>query len=199
MTPNIFVRKEVLQNVSLDYETSLINIVNGLGYTGNPTYISPNTVWGLTNCLLFIPKEDTTLLPNDEILSEGAFQINAPEGLRVLAPGSNLSKIYEKIMNVTFSSSSLNFLKENIRKIIIEELELVKNIQLELEFSKVLITIKGSIFHEITDDKDVMLGDPLIASLACSVAKITRKPVKIENIEKNDRDKIINVTLKISD
>jgi hypothetical protein len=195
VAPNIFTKKILLENVGTDFVNISIQLTQQ--YAGTPYYISPNTIWGLKNCVLFIPKKENHLIPDPEILS--AKKIDPDLGIIIDAPGSKLSELYERYLNVSFSSVNLDYLKENLMKPIVDEYELAKKIELSYEFSKITIIIEKNIFEKITNTNNQIIGDPLIGSLACSIAKNTRKPIKIEEIIQYKKENITKLTLRVLD
>ena len=91
-----------------------------------------------------------------------------------------------------------------MKKALLDDLELLKDINIEINDDEVQITMRKSVFNDIIDEylpdnKHVngLIGDPLTSALACILAKITHKPIIITNISFNPTNDEIISTLKI--
>jgi len=195
--PTRFVKKEVLDSVILEPYMNYSKILDEFGYRGIPTYVSPGTLWGMSNTTLYIPKEDDKPLPSDEQLSGEEIFIENPQGLKLTPPGQPLSRLVEEDLGANFSTEDLEYLIFNLEKALVEGLEIVEGFNMEHEDGIVVVEVEGSIFHEgvnqLEDELDRCIGDPLSSALACIIARTTRQPVKIEKIEINDNETIRSI------
>jgi len=199
--PTRFVRKEILDATTETLE-SYYKLIEELGYEGIPYHISPSTLWGLSNTVLYIPKSDNTPNPTDEQLSASETFINNPQAIKLTPPGQNLSKLIEDELKTNFSTVDLEYLQYNLEKALVEVLEIAEAFQMESRESKIHVEMKGAIFHETIQEqnkseKKRQIGDPLNSAIACILARSTRKLVVIENIQIEPRERTIKTDFKL--
>jgi hypothetical protein len=99
--PTEFIRKEVLDSIS--EAQNIPHLVSELGYTGTLQYISPGTLWGLNNTVIWIPEKEETEQPSDEALSNQKTVIMEPKGLVLTPPGQGLSRLLEEELSTNFA------------------------------------------------------------------------------------------------
>jgi len=186
--PTRFVKKEVLDSVIMEPTMNYTKILDEFGYKGTPTYISPGTLWGMSNTTLYIPKKDDDAFPSDEQLSGEEIFIDNPQGLKLTPPGQPLSRLVEEDLGANFSTEDLEYLIFNLEKALVEGLEMVEGFNMEQEENRVVVEVEGSIFiegvNQLEDEVDRCIGDPLSSALACIIARTTRQPVTITDITK---------------
>jgi len=199
--PTRFIRKEILDTTIKPLE-SYHRLIEELGYEGTPQHISPSTLWGLRNTVIYIPKSDNTPKPTDEQLSTNETLIENPQAIKITPPGQNLSRLIEDELKTNFSTVDLEYLQHNLEKALVEGLEIAEAFQMEPMESTVHTEIKGAIFYEaireqIESKKLQQTGDPLNSAIACILARSTRKPVVIENIQIDPKEKTIKTDYRI--
>lgn len=198
--PTRFIRKEVLDATIRPLE-SYHRLIEELGYEGTPQHISPSTLWGLRNTIIYIPKSDNTPKPTNEQLSNYQALIENPKAIKITPPGQNLSRLIEDELKTNFSTVDLEYLQYNLEKALVEGLEIAEAFQMEHMESTVHTEIKGAIFYEAIreqiESKKLQTGDPLNSAIACIIARSTRKPVVIENIQIDPKEKTIKTDYKL--
>ena len=199
--PTRFIRKEILDATTKPLE-SYNRLIEELGYEGTPQHISPSTLWGLRNTVIYIPKSDNTPKPTDEQLSNNEALIENPQAIKITPPGQNLSRLIEDELKTNFSTVDLEYLQYNLEKALVEGLEIAEAFQMEPMESTVHTEIKGAIFYEAIREQieskiPHQTGDPLNSAIACIIARSTRKPVVIENIQIDPKNKTIKTDYKI--
>jgi len=106
----------------------------------------------------------------------------------------------ENELKTNFSTVDLEYLQYNLEKALVEGLEIAEAFQMEPTESTVQVEIKGTIFHktiqELNETKQ-HIGDPLNSAIACILARSTRRPVIIENIRIEPREKTIKTDFKL--
>jgi hypothetical protein len=188
--PTQFIKKEILDHTVTEPAQNIPRLLNELGYEGDPTYISPGTLWGMNNAVLWVPKNRETPAPTDEQLSNQQTIISEPDGLALIPPGMSLSRLIEETLNTNFSTTDLDYLAYNLERALVEGLEAAESFTMEAENSIIRVEIKGSIFNDIiketiNDEKKLKIGDILNSAIASILARTTRKPVTIESIQVN--------------
>ena len=199
--PTRFIRKEILDTTTEPLKT-YHKLIEELGYEGTPQHISPSTLWGLKNTVIYIPKTDNTPKPTDEQLSSDETLIDNPQALKLTPPGQNLSRLIEEELKTNFSTVNLQYLQYNLEKALVEGLEIAEAFQMDPSESTVHVEMKGSIFYDtiqkqIESKKQQQIGDPLNSAIACILARSTRKPVIIKNIQTEPRERTIKTDFKL--
>lgn len=199
--PINFIRKDILNSIIPDINNTLENLIRQLEYRGVPKYISPGTFSGLSNVVIYITKSPDDTLPT-ELPSENTIINKKPPSMTIKPPGLGLSKLIEKELRTNFSAVDYNYLNKNLEKALVERLEIARSFEIEKTNSSVTTRIKKGIFDvtvSSTSQKEniILLGDPLTSAIACILARVTRKPITIESIEKEEEEIITNY--KIND
>ena len=199
--PIKFIRKEILDTTTQPLET-YHKLIEELGYEGTPQHISPSTLWGLRNTVIYISKTDNTTKPTDEQLAADETLIHNPQALKLTPPGQNLSRLIEEELKTNFSTVNLEYLQYNLEKALVEGLEIAETFQMEPSESTVHVEMKGAIFYDTIQKqseskKTRQIGDHLNSAIACILARSTRKPVIIENIQTEPRERIIKTDFKL--
>ncbi|OLS29137.1 MAG: hypothetical protein HeimAB125_22970 [Candidatus Heimdallarchaeota archaeon AB_125] len=187
--PSEFVRKGILESIMTEPLESYYQLIEELGYQGTTQYISPSTLWGMRNTAIFIPKSDNTQMPSSEQLAAKKAFIDNPQAIKLIPPGQKLSRYIEDQIRVNFSLIELNSIQESLQKGIVESLEIAESFQMERIGSTVYMKMEGVMFYDVIPegselDKQHHIGDPINSAIACIIARSTKRPVIIENIEK---------------
>jgi hypothetical protein len=188
--PTQFIKKEILDHSVTEPAQNITRLLTELEYEGDPIYISPGTLWGMNNTVLWIPKNRETPAPTDEQLSNQQTIISEPDGLVFIPPGMSLSRLIEETLNTNFSTTDLDYLAFNLERALVEGLEMAESFTMETDNPMIRVEIKGSIFNDliresISDERNHKIGDTLNSAIASILARTTRKPVTIESIEIN--------------
>ena len=198
--PTRFIRKEILDSTITETLESYNKLIEELGYQGTPQHISPSTLWGLRNAVLYIPESNQTPKPTDEQLSAPEAIINNPQAIKLTPPGLGLSRLIENELKTNFATTDLDYLQYNLEKALVEGLEIAESFQMEISEPKVHVEMKGTIFDQAIQEQNERkrhIGDPLSSAIACILARSTRKPVVIENIQIDPRGKTIKTDFKL--
>lgn len=130
--------------------------------------------------------------------------------LRLLPPGIGILMLLEE-SGTDFSRVELGDLQAHLANTIVETLNIAKSLEIDISFKMwentapvrfVDIHIKDSVFmptvEEILAAKfKKHAGDPLSSALACVLAKSTRKPVTIDNMSLDSKEKLVVVRYRI--
>jgi hypothetical protein len=200
--PTRFIRKDILDSTITESSETYYKLIEELGYKGTPQHISPSTLWGLRNTVLFIPRSNNTPKPTDEQFSADEAIINDPQAIKLTPPGLGLSRLIENELKTDFNTVNLEYLQYNLEKALVEGLEIVEAFQMEISKLKVQVEMKATIFDQAIKDqnKEVEkrhIGNPLNSAIACIIARSTRKPIVIENIQIESNEKMMKVDFRI--
>jgi hypothetical protein len=200
--PTRFIRKEILDSTITESSETYTKLIEELGYEGTPQHISPSTLWGLRNVVLYIPRLDQTPKPTDEQLSAGVAIIGNPEAIKLTPPGLGLSRLIENELKTNFSTVNLEYLQYNLEKVLVEDLEIAEAFLMEISEPIVHVETKATIFDQGVQGQNEEEGkrrisDPLNSAIACILARSTRKPVVIENVQIDPKGRTIKTDFKI--
>jgi hypothetical protein len=198
-SPEKYIHSKILTS-SFEKINSLYGaIIRNRKLIGTPIYYSPDNLWGLSNVLIYIGKKDETQLV--EIAESDGFELS-DEYAVLMPPGLALSDLIEEELNMNAASMKLENLKNNINKAVVDQLELAEEIDIQLNQEDFLITISKSLLHNDLDnyyldnEKEKIIGDPLISAIICILAKILHKPIFIENIKYNSTNFKLEANVK---
>lgn len=108
--------------------------------------------------------------------------------LSVIPIGFGLHKLVEKEMKVNFNSVNFNDLKNRLGRCLVETLELSDSVSFNELEDTIKVEITGNVFQDslemsIHHEEYRPIGDPLISSIACILARVKNMDVVIEGIE----------------
>ena len=200
--PTNFIRKEIVDISIFGYVDNIQNLVDKFEFKGTPKYISPGTLKSLRKVFLYYPKSDSDTLPSDEALSDVRFFFTDPPAIKLVPSGHDLFMQLEKELRINFSSVDLEYIKTNLRKGIVDGLEIAKSFHLEYQESMVEVIINESIFDKVVKRLSTMvpypiIGDPLTSAIACIISSSTRHPTVIKSVEIDAEKKEIIATYEI--
>jgi len=158
----------------------------------------PDHLKGLKEMIVFISANDDTELPSIEEIAESKFIIEKPKGVIVAPPGQGLAEKFERELNTKFTNINLQDLCEVLPKIILEDLQLAREMVMEAEENRVQLKITDSIYKSLYQEADLksvrFLGTPLESAIACAIAKSTGKPVFIQDSKFDSETDIIEIS-----
>jgi len=195
--PTDYVRQEVLFSALSDsianYER-LLNITEG---KGTPYYISPQTLSDFKDVNLIIPMEE-----NEEIKMDIKTMENDSSIFQITPIGLGLAKLIEEETKANFSTISLNRVTELVKKVLIDDLELIKGLESTINEQEIQIKIVEPIFNKTDDNmsflkKNQFTDDYMVSALACVLAMSGHKPVTVDKVTKDENGKDITAYFKI--
>jgi len=215
--PEEYTKKALLDAVMpLSFET-LNQIINELGYRGKAIYLPPKYFEDQETNKAYLPKrlDEKPPEPNLILTQENQFFLNYPEGILFTPPGAQLTKLFEKRLGISFTQANLQYFKQNLPKLFIEDLEIAENLEIDIKPAKfssektgtnygiIHVRITNSIFKKMVKENPKLsqiyntIGSPLSSAIACALAKVTGKPLIIDDIQSYKDGNIIEVTYKI--
>ena len=127
--PDRYVKEDLLLSAAKSSVISLRQLALELGYHGKGIYLPPKYLRDLNSSKAFINKTSTIVLPLvTQIQNRDTMIIENPEGLLVTPPGFDLSMLFEKTLGINFIQKDLSFVELNLRRLIIDDLEIAQNI-----------------------------------------------------------------------
>jgi hypothetical protein len=201
--PTKYIKNELLDTTTISSLTNIDKLITDLKYNGKPIYISPRTLKELKASVVFISAtSETTLPPTEEISKEKIFLKN-PNGLRLTPPGLALASLIEKEMGTDLSTADIDYLQNNLAKVLIEDLEIAEDFEMEINDDAIHIKIKRPIYRDLCNQVRKLqnicpnIGCPLCSSIACMLTRATGKPVIIEKAESSQEGTIIDIFYRV--
>jgi len=215
--PEEYTKKALLDAVMpLSFET-LNQIINELGYRGKAIYLPPKYFENPETNKAYLPKrlDENPPDPNLILTQENQFFLDNQEGILFTPPGAQLTKLFEKRLGTNFTQVNLDYLKQNLPKLFIEDLELAENLEINIKPAKIstentgtnygIINVKitNPIFKKMVKENPKLsqiyktVGPPLSSAIACALTKVTGKPVIVDDIQSYTDGNIIEVNYKI--
>ena len=180
-----YVKEELLLTATKSSLASLRQIILELGYSGKGIYLPPKYLNDFELSKVFVSKTSKILLPLvTQIQDKDTLFIKNPEGLLFTPPGFELSILFEETLGVRFTQKDLKFVELNLKKIIVEELEIAQNIQLKITEKLIQVRIYDSVYKNM---------GTLSSAIACILAKTSGNLIVIENRSAIKDDQIIDL------
>jgi len=201
--PEEYTKKAILDSAVIPSLKSLSQIIQELDYRGKPVYLPPKYLKDPEANKIYISKQKDGKLPDPELTlkQENQLFFQNPQGILLTPPGAQLSKLFEKRLETIFTKTDLNYVIQNLPKLLIEQLEIAENIEIDTENNKIKIKITNSIFKETHKQNNphlhLHIGCPLSSAIACALTKATGQAVTIENIQTFENGKTVEATYKI--
>lgn len=189
-----YIKKILFDKTTLQLLTVLDQIILGLGYKGKGIYLPPKYLRDFESNKVFIGAQEGTKLPLPEQIQieKDKVILKNPEGILITPLGAQLTKLFEERLGVDFTKVDLQFLEQNLAKLLVANLEIAQNFQMEIKNNKVHVKITNSIYQNVCkkakmlSNIDNSLGCPLCSAIACTLAKATGKPIIIEKKQVED-------------
>ena len=180
-----YVKEELLLTATKSSLSSLRELILELGYEGKGIYLPPKYLRNFESSKVFISKASKIILPStDQIQDKDNIIIKKPEGLLVTPPGFELSVLFEETLGVSFIQKDLPFIMLNLRRLIVEDLEIAQNVETEITGNVVHVRIENSVYKNM---------GTLSSAIACILAKTSGNLVIIEKRTTSKDGQIIDL------
>jgi hypothetical protein len=187
--PHRYIKEDLLLTATKSSLKNLRQMILELGYKGSGIYLPPKYLTDITSSKVFITKTSKLILPSvKQIQNKNNVIIKKPEGLLVTPPGFDLSILFEGTIGIKFIQKDLSFVELNLRRIIVDELEIAQNLEIEVTEDIIHIEIENSLYKNM---------GTLSSAIACIIAKTSGKLVIIENRETRKDGQIIDLDFRL--
>jgi hypothetical protein len=161
----------------------------------------PEHLEGLKEMVTFIPAEYTDGIAEIEDIARGEFFIEKPKGLLIASPGIGLLDKMEQKHKIDFTKIPLTEVDGALLNFL-DELYLAKKIDITIRENEVTLQINDSLYKNLYSQKYnlksvILLGCPLVNTVACAIAKSAGKPTMIQEIKITPNANTITATFKI--
>jgi len=215
--PEEYTKKALLDATALTSLETLNQIMQELNYKGKAIYLPPKYFENPEASKVYVSKQEGAELPTPELIlkHESQLFIKNPQGILLTPPGAEMTKLFEKTLGTSFTKVDIEYLQQNLPKLLIEALEIAEDLEIETKNRKVtreitdavslIGTARGTIHVKITnpilqdlwkEDRRLShlcgtVGCPISSAIACALTKATGKPITIEKIQPSKDGKII--------
>jgi hypothetical protein len=203
--PEQYTKKAVVEATVTPPIGSLNQIIHELNYKGIPIYLPPKNFKDPEANKIYICKQKNLEIPEPEkiLKYENHLFLDDPPGILLTPPGAQLSNLFEKQLDVSFAKTDLNYVTQNLPKLLTDDLEIADKVKIETEENQIKIGITNSIFQEAnkgnnkSSDLYPYFSHPVLSAIACALTKATGKPVIIENTQSSDDGKTVEATYQV--
>ena len=208
--PMKYVKGSLLDSTAISSYSTLDRIIKDLGYKGKSFYIPPypkdvylpEYLVGLKDMIVFISADSGAGMPSIEEMAKSRFLLENPKGICVAPPGLGLLTQIEKELEREITKLSLSELCESLPKLILENLQLAKDVEMEPKDNQVYLKLFDSIYKNLYSRESNLrsvhfLGCPIASAVAGAIAKTTGKIVTIQRDEMSADGQTIHVWYRI--
>ena len=161
MRPMKLVEATLLYNTSISTYLTTDRIINDLGYKGKVYYIPPypenvyipEYLKGLKASVAFISANDDGKMPSVEEMAKGKFLSKGKKGVLLAPPGLGVLNEIEDKTKANFTDMSLDKLCDILPTFILQDLNLVKDLTMELDGDHVHLTMFNSLYKDLYSSK----------------------------------------------
>jgi hypothetical protein len=208
--PIKFVKSSLLETTAIASYSTIDRIIKDLNYKGKSFYIPPypkdvylpDHLKGLKDMIVFVSADTGATMPSIEEMAKGSFLLENPRGISISPPGLGLFTVVENELKTDVATLSLNELCDTIPKVMLENLQLAKEIEMQAEKDTIRFRIVDSVYKDLySREKNLLsvhsLGCPIVSAVACATAKSTGKMVTIQKDEVSLDEETVQVWLQI--
>jgi len=151
--------------------------------------------------IIFISANDDAKLPSIEDIANNRFMLEDPEGIVISPPGLGLVDQFEKELRMNLTKIDIKDLCEILPKIILENLQLAKEVAMEIEEKQVHLKVTDSLYKNMYYEADLQsirfIGSPLESAIACAIAQSTGKIVTIQESKIHPESDTVEVIYRL--
>jgi len=203
-----YTRKDLLDASILPSLETINKIMRELAYKGNAVYLPPRYFEDPDTIKVYIPKQEDAQIPTPEQTHKHENQLirnlqGISQGILLIPLGAELSKLFEKTLETNFTRVDLEYLRQNMPKLFIEDLEISQSFEMEAADNRVVVRVGNTSYNNLFKDtrnasnNHCILGSPISSAIACALAKATGKPVTIENQQTSEDGEYIVIEYQI--
>jgi hypothetical protein len=186
-------------------------------------YLPPKYFDNPETVKIYIPKQSNAVLPDIGQIPNGEDRllIKASQGIFLTPPGAQLVELLEKTLRTSFIKVDVEYLRQNLPKLLMEELDLAENVEIQVIDGETEKDAGTPISSEATSKNKILrakitnstienvsmqaseesqlkslIGCPVCSAIATALAKASGKPVKVEQIKSED-GKTVEVDYRI--
>ena len=189
--PKNYIRSDLLNATAISSLKTIDHMMLGMGYREKGVYIRAGDS---EKAVVFVPSEPFSMIPQLSAVEDRTFLSN-PDGLLVPPPGLALAGLIEKKLGFKLKNCGVEALVEALPKVLVEDLEIVRDVEIEVKNDSVRFKLIDSIYADFCFEvretsRRCGLGCPMCSALACILAIATGKPVLYEEDKMSEDKKV---------
>ena len=205
MKPIRYVKTSLLDSTAISSLTTIDHVISEFNYKGKAVYLPPLPYFlkGYKGGVVYISSKEEIILPPVHEVSGKKVFVKNPQGICIVPPGLSLVNLYEKELGKEFAKVDLEYLKNNLPRLFIENLEIAKTLEINKENSLIHVKITGSVYKDFCTEVRKLsnichsFGCPLCSSIACALSRAVGKPITIEKNEVSSDGNVIEAYYRV--
>jgi len=128
MKPIRYVKTSLLDSTAISSLTTIDHVISEFNYKGKAVYLPPLPYFlkGYKGGVVYISSKEEIILPPVHEVSGKKVFVKNPQGICIVPPGLSLVNLYEKELGKEFAKVDLEYLKNNLPRLFVENLEIAK-------------------------------------------------------------------------
>ena len=195
----------LLGKTTLPSLATLNQIIEELGFKGQAVYLPPKYLRDFESSKVFIAKQERTKLPTPKQIQkqEERMFLTDPEGILLTPPGADLTRLFEKTLDTSFTKVDLQYLEMDMPRLLVEDLEIAENVEIEAKKNMVYAKIVNSIYKNMQLEAErlpkvgISLSCPICSAIACAIAKASGRPVVIERDQTSEDGQTLTIEYRL--
>jgi len=195
----------LLGKTTLPSLATLNQIIEELGFKGQAVYLPPKYLRDFESSKVFIAKQERTKLPTPKQIQkqEEKMFLTDPEGILLTPPGADLTRLFEKTLDTSFTKVDLQYLEMDMPRLLVEDLEIAENVEIEAKKNMVYAKIVNSIYKNMQLEAERLpkvgfsLSCPICSAIACAIAKASGRPVVIESDQTSEDGQTLTIEYRL--
>jgi hypothetical protein len=182
--PTKYVKLNVFDAAMVSPLLAIDKILAERNCQGPGVHFPPRDHEKLKDVVVVVPLKNQRYMPKAKVLAQGKVFLNS-KGMCLIPPGQGLMNLYEKELRTDFSKRDLNYLRNKLSKLLVENLEILEDLEINKKDDVVYVKMKGAFHKNLCNQfrgntHISRLGCPICSSIACALAKATDQAVTIE-------------------
>jgi hypothetical protein len=198
-----YIKRILLHTTVLPSLFNLNQIIMELGYEGGAVYLPSKYFDNFESTRVYISLQNDQKLPRFERIQneESKVFVKNPACMLMTPPGIELTRLFEKALNVNFAKVDLNYIEKAMPNLLIKDLEICQNVIIERNNNRIHVKIEHSNYQKVCSEVKKFskihgsLGCPFCSSIACILVEAIGCPIAIEKEEPNLDAKTITLDL----
>jgi hypothetical protein len=196
-----YVKKPLFDTISSQTLSTLRPLLQELNFQGPAIYLPPEYFSNPNTTKAYIPRGVNSGLPDPKRLEEQGDQLFSThyDGILLTPPGAEIARLFEESLGTSFTQADLASLTQKLPKIVVEDLEIARSMELKVQANRVLVRMAHTAFPDFSlppyqpENTTGSLGSHLSGAVACALAKTTGKPVIIHRQHADTEGETIEV------
>ena len=190
--PKNYVRSDLMNATAISSLKTIDHMMLGLGYREKGVYMQERDS---DKAVVFVPSEPFSKIPDLSRTDADRTFLNEPSGLLIPPPGLALAGLIEKKLGFKLKNCGVDALVEALPKVLVEDLEIVKDVEIDVNPNSVRFKLYDSIYADFCSEiretsRRCGLGCPMCSALASVLAIATGKPVLYEEDRTSDDHRV---------